>query len=74
MTSLVIDSTASYGWDSMIIVHDAVDRSEPVYEELLRQLENNEWQSCTQFSESEIQMPWDSQSKSASRMANGDGE
>ena len=38
------------------IAHDAVDRSEPVYEELLRRLENDEWQSCTQFSESEMQM------------------
>ena len=71
MTSLEIDS---YNWDSMIIYIDAVDWAEPVYEELLRLLENNEWQSCTQFSKSEMQMPWDSQSMSASRMANGDGE
>ena len=32
------------------------DRSELVYEELLRRLENNEWQSCTQISGSEMQM------------------
>ena len=35
----------------------------------------NGMQSCTQFSESEMQMPWDSQSvRNASRMVNGDGE
>ena len=54
MTSLEIDSAASYGWNSTIVVANAVDRSELVYKELLRQLENNEWQSCTQFSESEM--------------------
>ena len=35
---------------------------------------NDIWESCTQFSKSEMQMPWDSQSISASRMANGDGK
>ena len=31
---------------------------------------NNEWQSCMHISKSEMQMPWDSQSISVSRMAN----
>ena len=61
---------ATASCDSTIIVADAVDRSELVNEELLRRLENNEWQSCTQFSESMSQMPWGSQSMSVSRMAN----
>ena len=75
MTSLVIDGTASNGWDSTIIV---AWRSWPVRTTRsfsARQLENDEWQSCTQFRESEIQMPWDSQLvMSALRMVNGDGK
>ena len=61
---------------SILSLHSAHGwvREYMVYKELLRQLQNNEWQSCTQFSESEMQMPWDSQSMSASRIANGDDE
>ena len=48
MTSFVIDSVASYGWNCTII-GDAVDQSEAVDEELLRGLENDKCQSCTQL-------------------------
>ena len=47
MPSLAIDSVAMA--EIAQLKHDAVDQSEPVYEELLRGLENEKLQSCTQL-------------------------